>query len=345
MKNIKTNKNLLLYIIFFSAIIGFCFCSFSCSKQANQQKAHKYSIVATNFVCYDFARAALGDSLNKTVSLKLLIKPGTEVHSFDPTPADIIAIGSADLFIYIGGESDEWVESVLLDSIGKNKNAPACLKLIDFVQTLDEPEALESEENERTAQNTAANSGKTENDNETEAESDEHIWTSPENALIMLEKITGSILQNCPDLDRDSVLKNSADYARQIEQAAAAIGQSVAAAEQKYIVMADRFPFAYFANYYGLNYMAAFAGCSTAVEASSATIASLIETVKQKQLPAVFYIELTNHKIADIVAESAKVPAYMLYSLQNISKDDFEAGETYVSLMNKNAETLKKGLR
>ncbi len=336
MKNRKISKNLPLNKVFFSislifGMLAFCILSFSCSgKKQNQPKAHKYSIVATNFVCYDFARAALGNSLNKNVNLKLLIKPGAEVHSFDPSPADIIAIGNADLFIYIGGESDDWVESVLLDAIGKN--APPCLKLIDFVKTVEEPEGLESSKGD-------------ENSSDEEAESDEHIWTSPENALIMLEKITGSILQNCPGLDEEEIKQNAENYAKQIEQTAAEIGKTVADAEQKYIVMADRFPFAYFASCYNLNYMAAFAGCSTAVEASSATIASLIETVKQKQLPAVFYIELTNHKIADIVAESAGVPAYMLYSLQNISKDDFEAGENYVSLMKKNAETLKKGLR
>ena len=296
MKNTKINNFLLLNTLFFGVILAFSFSTFSCSKQnkANGNEK-KYSIVASNFVCYDFARAVLGDNLGKTAELKLLIKPGAEVHSFDPTPADIIAINEADLFIYIGGESDEWVDSVLFDAIGKNKNAPACLKLIDFVKTVSEPAGLENAENDEHEHHSHhahhdieeenehdEHDEDAEHEHEHDTESDEHIWTSPKNALIMLEKISNSILETCPTLQQFSILENYQNYAKQIEQIDQRFNEIIENATQKYIVMADRFPFAYFADCYNLNYMAAFAGCSTAVEASSATIAKLIETVKQK---------------------------------------------------------------
>ena len=109
--------------------------------------------------------------------------------------------------------------------------------------------------------------------------------------------------------------------------------------------MADRFPFTYYVNYYGLEFDAAFSGCSTAVEASTATISRLIDTVKEKQLPAVFYIELGNHKIADSISESTKTKALLLESCQNVTKTNFQNGETWVTLMDKNAETLNIGLK
>ena len=180
-----------------------------------------------------------------------------------------------------------------------------------------------------------------------EIEADEHVWTSPENARKMLEFVV-SALKNVEKLssdDKAKIVENGENYKKQIDDVENLIKSVLEAKSEKFIVMADRFPLQYFSKYYGIEYLAAFSGCSSAVEASTQTIVTLINTVKEKDLPAVFYIELSNHKIADTVAEATNVPALELFSVQNISKKDFDNGETWVSLMKKNALTLEKGMR
>ena len=293
------------------------------------------SVVVTNFPCYDFARACLGDMLNGaagddefalSADLKLLIKPGAEVHSYDPSPADIIAVQNADIFIFIGGESDEWIETML--SANPPKGSQIQLRLIDYVEIM-------------------LDDG---------GDADEHIWTAPDNAAFLTGLIGDALTHTCArkaasfgdeyaNVATTLIQENSAAYQRAIQEAGREISSVVNAASVKKIVMGDRFPLAYFAHYYGLEYDAAFDGCSTAVEASTATLARLIEEVRNDKLPAVFYIELSTHKIADTIAEAAGVKTLQLNSIQNVPLKEFEAGETWVSLMKKNAEVLKEGLR
>lgn len=308
----QRNAKLLIISIFLSLTL------FSCSKNKPDSK---FSVVTTTFPCYDAARAVLGDFIKDSdINLKLLVKPGTEVHSYDPTPQDIISIQKANLFIYIGGESDEWVEKLIESS--KNEFKAAELKLIDQVETL----------------------GEFENPNE----EDEHIWTSPANEKIIVNATCSALMSafsSAGMADRTATLdRNASAYIAKVHATEERITDIVSSSSNKKIVMADRFPLTYFADYYSLGFKAAFSGCSTAVEASTTTIAELINTVKEENLPAVFYIELGNHKLADNVAEAAGVPALLLQSVQNLTKDDFNNGETWVSLMNRNADALTKGL-
>lgn len=296
-----------------------------------------FSVVTTTFPCYDAARAVLGNTISDgTVFLSMLVKPGTEVHSFDPSPADIIAVQKSGLFIYVGGESDEWVEKMLSASDAKRMEKQ--LRLIDFVETAEEL----SFEEEKTAD---CKNGGVKNPHEV----DEHIWTSPANELKIIDAVCEALcaaMQKTGENDfSDEFKANAAAYKRKIRAVAEQTAEIVAAAQEKYIVMADRFPLRYFADYYGLSFDAAFSGCSTAVEASTATLSRLIDTVRTKKLPAVFYIELGNHKIADSIAETCAVSAIELQSCQNITKKDFDDGETWVSLMERNALALKRGLR
>lgn len=294
------------------------------------------SIVVTSFPCYDFARACLGGMFSGTADdegefalsadLKLLIKPGAEVHSYDPSPADIIAVQNADIFIYIGGESDEWIETML--DANPPKAGQIQLRLIEYVETM-------------------LDDG---------GDADEHIWTAPDNAAFLTKIIGEALTHTCArkaasfgdeyaNVATKLIEDNSAAYQEAILDAGREISSVVDAASVKKIIMGDRFPLAYFAHYYGLEYDAAFDGCSTAVEASTATIARLIEGVKKDRLPAVFYIELSTHKIADTIAEAAGAKTLMLYSIQNVPLKEFDAGETWVSLMKHNAQVLKEGLR
>lgn len=323
-----TLKKHLQFAVFFLSISLFV----SCNKKTEN---FNIAIVAANFPCYDAARAIIGSTTDSdSIKLRLLIKPGTEVHSYDPTPQDLIDIQNADLFTYIGGESDEWIEELLYANkdYDKQKN----LALIDFVKTLEEFDPEESEKDVKS------------HHEENEFEADEHIWTSPANEIIIVNEILLRLKTIAEKKQLFSLIpvfeKNAQEYIAAIKETDELLQEALNSQREKYIVMADRFPFAYFADYYNLGYSAAFSGCSTAVETSFATIESLVKTVKEKELSSVFYIELGNHKIADILAEETGTKAYCLESVQNVTKDDFINGETWVSLMSRNAETLKNGL-
>ena len=331
-------KNTFYRFLFCIVIFGILFSFASCSKSSSTDTENdKINIVVTTFPCYDFVRAATKDVEN--IQIKMLIKPGAEIHSYDPTPQDLIAIQKSDLFVFNGGESDEWVDEIL---ISMEENAPKTLRLIESVALLEE-EHFEEEhfhEHEEDGHHHEGHSAE-------ELEADEHVWTSPENARKMLDYVAKALesLEELKFEDKAKIKENAEDYKNQIDEVESEIKQVLESKSEKFIVMGDRFPLQYFAKYYGIEYLAAFSGCSTAVEASTQTIAKLIKTVEEKNLPAVFYIELSNHKIADTVAESAKVATYQLNSVQNISKADFDNGETWVSLMKKNALTLEKGMR
>lgn len=324
----------LFCILIFGILSSFVSCSKSSSTAAENDKIN---IVVTTFPCYDFVRAATKDLDN--INIKMLIKPGAEIHSYDPTPQDLIAIQKSDLFVFNGGESDEWVFE-MLESMGEN--APKSLRLIESVALLEEEHFEEDHfhEHEEDGHQHEGHSAE-------ELEADEHVWTSPENARKMLDFVAKALesLEELKFEDKAKIKENADDYKNQIDEVESEIKQVLESKSEKFIVMGDRFPLQYFAKYYGIEYLAAFSGCSSAVEASTQTIAKLIKTVEEKNLPAVFYIELSNHKIADTVAEAAKVATYQLNSVQNISKADFDNGETWVSLMKKNALALDKGMR
>ena len=331
-------KNNFYRFLFCILIFGILFSFVSCSKSTSTAAENdKINIVVTTFPCYDFVRAGTKDLDN--INIKMLIKPGAEIHSYDPTPQDLIAIQKSDLFVFNGGESDEWVFE-MLESMGEN--TPKSLRLIESVALLEEEHFEEDHfhEHEEDGHHHEGHSAE-------ELEADEHVWTSPENARKMLDYVVLALeeLEKLSDEDKAKIKENAEDYKNQITEVEEKIKQVLESKSEKFIVMGDRFPLQYFAKYYGIDYLAAFSGCSTAVEASTQTISKLINTVKEKTLPAVFYIELSNHKIADTVAEAAKVATYQLNSVQNISKADFDNGETWVSLMEKNALALDKGIR
>ena len=331
-----TKNHKIINLIKFGLIIGLALTLVACSKSSKtgETSENRVNIVVTTFPCYDFVRAATVDLDN--INIKMLIKPGAEIHSYDPTPQDLIAIQKSDLFVYNGGESDKWVFE-LLESM---ENRPKSVKLVDSVILLEEDHFLEDEHSHEAE-------GHHHGHSQEEIEADEHVWTSPENARKMLEFVV-SALENVEKLssdDKAKIVENGENYKKQIDDVENLIKSVLEAKSEKFIVMADRFPLQYFSKYYGIEYLAAFSGCSSAVEASTQTIVTLINTVKEKDLPAVFYIELSNHKIADTVAEATNVPALELFSVQNISKKDFDNGETWVSLMKKNALTLEKGMR
>ncbi|MDR3331846.1 MAG: metal ABC transporter substrate-binding protein [Synergistaceae bacterium] len=285
----------------------------------------RLKIVATIFPQYDFARAVAGDEAD----VAMLVRPGSEIHSFDPSPQDIMSMRNADVFIYIGGESDDWVDRIL-ESMDTSKKT--VIRLMDSVKPVEEEtvEGMQPEDEE-------------EGEEEEAAEYDEHVWTSPANAIKMIRAISDA-LSGIDAKNADSYRVNSERYINEIARLDGDFRSVVSSAKRKKIVFGDRFPFRYFADEYGLEYRAAFNGCNTESECSAATMAYLINTVRDENIPAVYMIELSNGDIARTIAEQTGANVLTLHSCQSIAKSDFESGATYLSLMEKNVEMLKEGL-
>ncbi len=296
----------------------------------------KVSIVCTNFAEYDFARAIAGDKAEIT----MLLKPGAESHTYEPSPEDIIRIQDSDMFVYVGGDSDEWVADIL-DSMDQSKMH--VFKLMDQVDTVQEEhvEGMEAEEEETKSEQDEKNLGKS--DQEEEPELDEHVWASPVNAMQIVEKMSAQIADIDPD-HKEEYEKNAADYIGKIRNLDEQFRDITANAARKEIIVADRFPFLYFVKEYGLKYYAAFPGCASNTQPSAQTVAFLIDKVKEDQIPMVFHMELSNEQMADSIAEATGAKAELLNAVHNVSAEDFAKGVTYVDLMQHNAEVLKEAL-
>lgn len=313
--------------LLFSIILSVLLCLTSCENNPTMTDSDdKISIVCTVFPAYDFARAIIRDS--EDFDLKLLLKPGSEVHSYEPSPQDIIDIKNCDIFIYNGGESDEWAHNIL-DSIDKED--------IKIVAMMDSIEAVEEEE---------AEGMQVEKDDEDSVRYDEHVWTSPINAIKITETICQSIVDEALSKGKDleTYKTNEKDYVSELKKLDNRFRETISKGKRKTLVFGDRFPFRYFTDEYDLEYYAAFPGCSAETEADAKTVAFLIDKVRQEQIPVVFYPELSNRKVAVTICESSNSVPMQLNSCHNLTVDEFNKGATYLSLMNENVEAIKTAL-
>ncbi len=309
-------KRLLISVVLAAAVLlG------GCSLNSEEPSDGKLQIVTTIFPAYDFARQVFGD----TADVALLLKPGTESHSYDPSARDIVKIDSCDLFIYNGGESDAWVENIL-----KSADEVNALRMMDAVEALaEEHTGIVGEEH-----------GEHSHD---EDEYDEHIWTSPKNAALIVESICRAAVTLAPE---NSALYESAagEYIAEINALDGKFSELLSG-EERYFIFGDRFPLLYFFREYGLNYYAAFPGCGSETEPSAQTVAFLTEKLSESDtVPTVFCIELSNRKLAETLAGENELPVAEFHTCHNITADDFASGESYVSLMERNYQMLEKAL-
>lgn len=312
------------------------------SSAAAAPEQDRLKIVTTIFPQYDFAREITGDKADIT----MLLPPGAESHTYEPAPQDIIAIQNCDLFIYVGGESDVWIDDIL-DSMGDK--APTTLKLMDCVTVVEEElvEGMESDhdhdEDHDEDEDHADEDDHTDEDHDhEEIEYDEHVWTAPANAA----KIVRSMTETISELDSDNAAvytQNADAYLQKLTALDNDFAEVVKAAARDTIIVGDRFPFRYLADAYGLRYYAAFSGCSSETEASAATVAFLTDKVKAEKIPAVLYIEFSNHKIADSIAEATGAKTLLMHSCHNVTKEEIQSAG-YLSLMRQNLETLRQAL-
>ncbi len=298
-------------------VIAMCLLFSACGyEQQPVSDSSKLQIVCTSFPAYDFAREIAGDR----AELTLLIKPGAEVHSYEPTPKDIIRIQECDLFICNGGESEEWVESLISPEL----NVIYMMDCVDAVEESDEGIYAAEDEGE-------------------EIELDEHVWTSPLNAADISEAICSALC----GLDK----ANAAEYTARFEaykasllELDAQLAAVVRNAKHDTLIFADRFPMRYFTLRYGLKYYAAFPGCASETEPSAKTVAYLIDRVREDNIPAVLYMEFSNEKMADVICEDTGCKKLPFYSAHSVTAQQFEDGVTYLDLMRINLDSLKEAL-
>ena len=291
-------------------------CALACDQ--SQPDSGKPTVVCTIFPQYDFVRQIAGDRVN----LVMLCTPGSEVHGFDPTLSEMSMILECDLFIYVGGETDRWAED-LLHKNGKDLNAVA---LVDLVETVDE-ELVPGMQGEA----------------EDEPEADEHVWTSPKNAVRIVEGLCDALCALLPD-EADAMRTNADAYVKELASLDSDFHAMMQTATRGTVVFAERFPFRYLCDDLGLRYYAALPGCSSNEEVSLSTVSYLIDRVRDEQIPYVFTIEFSDGRIAHTIADATGCGVLELHSCHNVSRADFEAGITYLDLMRQNLANLQKAV-
>lgn len=297
-------KKLISIIIMISSFLSL----FACSPI---ESGDGISVITTCFPLYDFARELVGDK----GSVTLLLKPGQDSHSYDPSAREIAKIKSCDLFLSIGGEDEEWANKLLSGSDMKNVEHLPLAHLF--------------------AQEEHSHDGHDHND--------EHFWTSPKNAAIMVKEIAQKLISLFPE-EEDYISLNLAEYLSKLETLDAAFAEVGELAKGKTVVFGDRFPFTHLFCDYGIDYLSAYPGCSDMTEPSASTVVELINTVKANGIRTVFVTELSNGALADTICSETGAKKAVLHSCANITKTDKKNGETYISLMTKNAEALKNSL-
>ena len=306
-------------------LLCLCLClilSGCAAREAEEKDSSKLQIVCTNFPAYDFAREIAGNR----AQIKLLIKPGAEVHSYEPAPKEVIAIQESDLFSCNGGESEAWVESL----VGEDVNI---LRMMECVETVAESgEGIYAAEDEHDHEH-----------DDGEEELDEHVWTTPGNAAKICYALCDKLCEADPENANEYML-NYEVYNAKLMELDIEIRTTVLNGVRDTLVFADRFPMRYFTREYGLKYYAAYPGCASQTEPSAKTVAFLIDHVREENIPAVLYMEFSNEKMADVICEDTGCKKLPFYSAHSVTAQQFEDGVTYLDLMRMNIETLKEAL-
>ena len=308
-----------------------------CGKQNDTNQTDKLSIVTTIFPEYDWVREILGDKADNA-EITMLLDNGVDLHSYQPTADDIVKISDCDLFIYVGGESDEWVEDALRNAANGNMKVINLLEVLgDSVKTEEIVEGMQEAEHEH----------EDAEEHEHEEEADEHVWLSLKNAKMLVRVISKALQELDPD-SKDIYAANADAYVKKLSALDAEYQAAVDAASNKTILFGDRFPFRYLVDDYGLRYYAAFVGCSAETEAGFDTISFLAKRVDEWKLPCVLTIEGAQHKIAETVVRNTTAKnqrVLTMDSMQSTTTQDVKNGTTYLSVMEKNLSVLKEALR
>lgn len=329
---VKIKRTLCTVLILVAAICALSAMTKAKSSKSASKKSGAIEVVTTIFPVYDWIKEIAG---NADISLTMLQDRGTDLHNYQPTFQDIAKISKCDVFIYVGGESDFWVSDALKES--KNPN----MKVLNLMASLG---SLAREEEEK--EGMECEHGHEDGEDKEEEEYDEHIWLSLKNASVLCEKIC-KVLSDADPANEAKYKANTASYTAKIRTLDSKYEEAVKSAGKKTIVFADRFPFLYLTGDYGLDYFAAFKGCSAESEASFKTVMFLSNKIDELNLGKVFTIETSDGKLAKTVIENSKDKSrkiLVMNSMQSVGKKEIAKGATYLSIMGKNLEALKEGI-
>ncbi|MCR5099588.1 MAG: metal ABC transporter substrate-binding protein [Lachnospiraceae bacterium] len=304
----------------------------------------KLKIVTTIFPEYDWVMNVLGDN-PANAEVTMLLDNGVDLHSYQPTTDDILKISTCDMFIYVGGESDEWVEDAIKEATNKDMAVINLLEVLgDSVKEEEMVKGMQESEHEHEHEGEDADEHEHE---EGEVEYDEHVWLSLRNAATL----TDSISEELQRIDAANALvykTNSDAYIKKLNDLDKQYSEVVSASNVKTLLFGDRFPFRYLTDDYGLTYYAAFVGCSAETEASFETITFLAGKVDELSLHAVMTIEGNDHRIAETIVQNTAGKDQQILtmdSMQSTTSKDVEGGTTYLSVMEKNLSVLKEALK
>ena len=347
----------------------------ACNSSEKKLEQSKLSIVTTIYPEYAWVKEILGTRAD-SVNLTLLMKNGVDLHSYKPTAQDIAKIASANMVVYVGGESDEWIKDALEASPKSDRTEINLMEALgDRVKAEEVVEGMQAEHEEhhhdehaeehehhgehKEHADASTSSATLEHhnehaehhhhhDNEEEIENDEHVWLSLKNAEILVKKIAEELSKI--DATHESAYKqNAAAYIAKIKSLDAEYRAAIESAARKTILFGDRFPFRYLVDDYGIKYYAAFVGCSAESEASFETIAFLAGKMDSLSLPAIFTIEKGNQKIARAILEASKsskaAQVLTLNSMQSVTEQQIAEGFSYLSIMESNLEVLKQAIK
>ena len=346
-KFVKTRKIrggtwLALAVMFLFCLLSGCGRAESGEEPGDGEGGRKLKVAATLFPYYDFVRQVAGDQ----VELSLVIPAGMDSHSFEPTPKDIRIMQEADVIIANGGAMEHWVDQVV-DSFDREDQTVVIM--MDHVDAVEE-EIVEGMEHSdeghghvHVHEDGEEDGHLEEDESQYEIEYDEHIWTSPVNAMRMVDVIAETLTERDPDHGA-MYQAGAAAYLEELERLDKEFREVRDSAVHDMIVMGDKFPLRYFADTYGLRYRAAFSGCSSDTEPSARTIAYLIDKVKEEGLPVIYYLELSSHRVAEIIGEETGAVPLLFHSCHNVTRRQFEEGVTYLELMEQNVKNLWEGL-
>lgn len=296
---------------FAAALVSTALLLSTCSCNSEKPKSDNLNIITTNFPPYDFVRQLSGGDITP----KMLLSGGQDSHSYEPTAREMVEISEADILICTGGESDEWVNSLTESAEGLK-----IIRMMDFVEPVEEEHDEEAGHNHN------------------HKELDEHVWTSPKNAMLICDGIADALCEADPENAKkyhDGLSVYLGDLEQLDNELTAAAGKL-----DKPLIFGDRFPFRYMARDYGIEYYAAFSGCSSETEPSAARLASLIEKAKSENVSVIYHIEFSTEKVANTIAEAVGAETRLMHSCHSLSDEDLAAGETYISIMRRNIESL-----
>ena len=320
-------------------------------------------VVTTIFPQYDFIRQIAGDR----VALSMLISPGAEAHSFDPTPRDIISLGNADLFVYVGGHADEWVHDILASVENETLRTASMMDMVfghhdhdhshndhhdddhDHDHSHNDDHSHDHNDHDHSHNDNHSHDHNHDhdhghNDNHShDHDHDSHVWTSINNAM-MITFALRDILSELDPENAEYFHDNAAAYAEELVGLLEAFSEVVNESVRNTVVFGDRFPFYHLMQDFGLVAHAAFEGCGTETQASPGRVAQLIEIVESQHIPVVFYIEFSSQTIANTIAEATDATLLLLHSAHNVSAEDYAAGITFVEIMTRNAQHLRQAL-